>query len=277
VTATATSGLAVTLAVHANAASVCQLSGSASGSQVTFLGVGNCRIDANQAGDATYNAAAQQQQTFAVGQGAQTISFDSTAPAPAVAGGPSYQVLASATSGLAVSLSVDATAAAVCQLDGAASGSNVTFIGIGTCTLNANQSGNGDYAAATQVQQSFAVVPGPAAKLLFATEPGNVVRGDALGTIAVTETDTLGNVIDDNASLVTFKVAACSGNVLIGSATMTHGVATLSTATRFYTVTDPATLKVTAATGALSGDSSGFVVQANADLMFADAFESCRL
>jgi hypothetical protein len=194
-----------------------------------------------------------------------------------VAGGPSYQVLASATSGLAVSLSVDATAAAVCQLDGAASGSNVTFIGIGTCTLNANQSGNGDYAAATQVQQSFAVVPGPAAKLLFTTEPGNVVRGDALGTIAVTETDTLGNVIDDNASLVTFKVAACSGNVLIGSATMTHGVATLSTATRFYTVTDPATLKVTAATGALSGDSSGFVVQANADLMFADAFESCRL
>jgi len=36
-------------------------------------------------------------------------------------------------------------------------------------------------------------------------------------------------------------------------------------------------LKVTAATGVLSGDSSGFVVQANADLMFADAFESCRL
>ena len=40
-------------------------------------------INANQAGDANYNAAPQVQQTFAVGKGDQTISFTSTAPAAA--------------------------------------------------------------------------------------------------------------------------------------------------------------------------------------------------
>ena len=38
-------------------------------------------IDANQAGNANYNAAPQVQQSFAVGKGSQTISFTSTAPA----------------------------------------------------------------------------------------------------------------------------------------------------------------------------------------------------
>ena len=49
---------------------------------VSFQTVGTCVVDANQAGNANYNAAAQVQQTFAVAKGAQTVSFTSTAPAP---------------------------------------------------------------------------------------------------------------------------------------------------------------------------------------------------
>jgi len=37
-------------------------------------------INANQAGNANYNAAPQVQQSFAVGKGNQTITFTSTAP-----------------------------------------------------------------------------------------------------------------------------------------------------------------------------------------------------
>ena len=59
------------------------------GGRGRFTGAGTCVIDANQAGDANYNAAPQVQQTFAVGKAAQTISFTSTAPAAAV-GGPTY-------------------------------------------------------------------------------------------------------------------------------------------------------------------------------------------
>ena len=63
-------------AIDATATSVCSISGST----VSFLSVGTCVIDANQAGNASYNAASQVQQSFAVGKGSQTVSFTSTAP-----------------------------------------------------------------------------------------------------------------------------------------------------------------------------------------------------
>ena len=52
------------------------------GATVSVHGVGTCVIDANQAGNANYNAAPQVQQSFTVGKGNQTITFTSTAPAP---------------------------------------------------------------------------------------------------------------------------------------------------------------------------------------------------
>src|SRR4029077_10314153 len=110
VTATASSGLVVTFTIDAAAASVCSISGST----VSFIGAGTCVIDANQAGNANYNAAPQAQQSFAVGKGSQTISFTSTAPVGEVVGGPPYTVTATATSGLAVTFTIDPSAATVC-------------------------------------------------------------------------------------------------------------------------------------------------------------------
>ena len=98
VAATATSGLPVTFAIHAAASTVCSIAGST----VTFIGSGTCVITANQAGNAIYNPAPQVQQSFPVGQGTQTISFTSTAPAGATVGGAPYTVTATATSGLPV-------------------------------------------------------------------------------------------------------------------------------------------------------------------------------
>jgi hypothetical protein len=152
VTATATSGLPVTFTIDASAASVCTISGST----VSFIGAGTCVIDANQAGNANYNAAPQAQQSFAVVKGDQTISFTSTAPAGASVGGPTYTVTATATSGLPVAFTIDAAASSVCSI----SGSTVSFIAVGTCVIDANQAGNANYNAAPQVQQSFAVGPG---------------------------------------------------------------------------------------------------------------------
>jgi len=274
VTATATSGLPVALTIDASASTVCSLSGSASGSQVSFIGVGTCTIDANQGGNGSYNAAPQVQQAFAVAQASQAIGFDSIAPAPATAGGATYQVLATATSGLAVTLAIDAAATSVCALDGGTSGSNVSFTGAGTCTIDATQAGNANYTAAAPAQQSFTVVPGPPAALVFTVEPPDVRQGDYLGTIAVTEKDAVGDVIDDSLSVVAFSVGACGGDVGIGSAPMVHGVATLTTSTlRFYT---PATDALTAQTGVLSGTSADFPVLADADQVLADGFEACR-
>ena len=276
VTATATSGLAVTLTIDAASTSICSLSGSTSGSQVSFIGVGTCTINANQAGNANYTAAPQKQQSFTIGKADQTINFTSTAPVGASVGDPDYTVTASATSGLAVALSIDASSSTVCTIDGSTSGSHVSLIGAGTCKINADQSGNGNYNAALQAHQSFTVAPGTPT-LEFTTQPGNISAGEVLGTIAVTEKDPLGATIDDNASVVDFTITACGGPISLGSANMVHGVATLDTTLRFYTVTDPSTRQVTAKTLALTATSGTFVVQANADLVFADGLDGCRL
>jgi hypothetical protein len=90
---------------------------------------------------------------FTVSMGNQTISFTSTAPSDAVVGGPTYSVSATASSGLTVALTIDSSATSVCQI----SGSTVSFTHAGTCVIDANQTGDSNYNAAPEVQQSFTV------------------------------------------------------------------------------------------------------------------------
>jgi hypothetical protein len=275
VTATATSGLAVTLTIDATSSGVCSLGGSASGSTVSFTGVGTCTINANQAGNGSYDPAPQVQQSFAIDKATQVISFDSNAPSGARLGDAAYTVLASSTSALAVVLTIDASASGVCELDGDASGSHVSFIGTGTCTIDANQPGNDNYEAATQQQQAFEIAAGEPT-LEFTVQPVDTAAGSALATIEVTEKDALGAVIDDNDSSVDFSIEACGGSVSLGTAPMVHGVATLDSTLRLYTPTAPDALIVTASTATLQGTSAAFAVQGNAGLAFADGFEGCR-
>src|SRR5262249_25415261 len=136
VTATATSGLGVTLSIDAGSTTVCSLSGSSSGSQVSYAGTGTCTIDANQSGNGNYDVAALAQQTFGGAKAPQTVGFPSPAPVGAALGDPAYTVTALATSGLAAHLSIDASSASVCTIDGSTSGSMVSFIGAGTCTID---------------------------------------------------------------------------------------------------------------------------------------------
>ena len=60
---------------------------------MSFAGAGTCTVEALQAGDGEYQAAVPAQQSFTVAAGSQTISFTSTAPASAVAGGDALQRL----------------------------------------------------------------------------------------------------------------------------------------------------------------------------------------
>jgi hypothetical protein len=192
VTATASSGLAVAFTIDAAAASVCSISGST----VSFIGAGTCVIDANQAGDANYNPAPQVQQSFAVGKGSQTINFTSTAPAGAKVGGPTYTATATASSGLTVTLTIDASASAVCSI----SGSTVSFIGVGTCVIDANQAGDANYNAATQVQQSFAVGKGDQTINFTSTAPAAAKVGGPTYTVTATASSGLAVALTIDAS-----------------------------------------------------------------------------
>jgi hypothetical protein len=73
-TATSTSGLTVALTIDATSSGICSISGGV----VSFTAVGSCIIDANQAGDANYSAAAQVQQVVTVGQGLSTTALSSS-------------------------------------------------------------------------------------------------------------------------------------------------------------------------------------------------------
>ncbi len=150
VTATASSGLPVTITVDSSSSSVCSLSSGT----VTFNTVGTCILDANQAGNAEYNAAPQMQQSIPVEKQNQTITFTSTPPSPTTIGS-TYSVTATASSGLLVTITVDSSSSSVCSL----SSGTVTFNAAGTCILDANQGGNAQYNAAPQAQQNITVPP----------------------------------------------------------------------------------------------------------------------
>jgi hypothetical protein len=142
-TATASSGLAVTFA--SNTPAVCAVSGST----VSLLAVGTCSVTASQGGNSSVGPATPVTQTFAITQAPQSITFGSIA---SQAYGTSPSALsATASSGLAVSFASNTPS--VCTV----SGSTVTLVAAGTCSITASQAGNSNYAAASSVTQSFTV------------------------------------------------------------------------------------------------------------------------
>jgi uncharacterized protein (TIGR03437 family) len=123
--------------------------------------MGNCQITANQAGNASYQAASMVH-GFTVLPGSQLIRFDPISAQ--ILGSSPFPVFVQSNSGLTVGLTSATTS--VCTVTGRI----VTLLSAGNCSLNATQAGNGDYNAANSVNRSFTVstaspsgtlVPGP--------------------------------------------------------------------------------------------------------------------
>jgi hypothetical protein len=143
VTATATSGLPVTIAYVSGPAT-----GSGSG-PYTATGGGVVNFTATQAGNANYAAAAPVNFSVTVAAEAQTINVG-TLPTPTY-GGAAFSVSATATSGLPVTIT---------RTSGPATGSGggpYTATGAGTVNFTAMQAGNSSYLAAAPVNFSVAV------------------------------------------------------------------------------------------------------------------------
>lgn len=206
--ATSSSSLPVAFTASGSSAGVCTISGSS----VSFVGVGTCTVNADQAGNASYHPAAREQQSFSVGKASQAISFASTPPVPAPVGGPDYTVVANASSGLTVTFAAAAASAGVCTV----SGSTVALVGAGTCTVIASQGGTALYDPAAPVQQSFTV--GGGAPTLSSQ------------TIAFTSTAPSSAVVGGSA--YTVVAAASSGlPVVFTAAAASAGVCTVSGST----------------------------------------------
>jgi streptogramin lyase len=200
--ATASSGQSVKFTID-TASTACTINGSG---VVSFTAAGTCIIDANQAGNAYWLPAPQVQQSFTVGQAPQTITFTSTPPASPVFGS-TYTVSATGGgSGNPVTFGIASEGLGPCVI----SGSTVTFIGAGSCTITANQAGTADYQAGSADQ--VITVPQEAPVLTW-NPPADIADGEALSS---TQLDATANVAG------TFTYSPPAGTVLaLGTHTLT--------------------------------------------------------
>jgi RHS repeat-associated protein len=205
VTATSNSSGAITYSVISGPATI-------SGSLVTLTGAGVVVLQASQAAAGSY-ASASQNATFTVASESQTITF--AAPAsPVTYGVAPITLSASSTSGLTVVFSVLSGPASI-------SGSTLTITGVGTVVVAADQSGNTNYAVASEVTHSITVNKGvPAAGLTASPNP-----------VLVQNTVTLTATIGSAAGTPTGSVVFSDSGTAIGTATLSAGIATLSVST----------------------------------------------
>jgi hypothetical protein len=120
---------------------------------VTFTAFGTCVVDAVAAANGTY-AASSTEATLAitVAPAPQAVTFGAIA-ARTLAVSP-FTVSATASSDLPVTFITSTPS--VCTAGGT-HGATITLLTTGTCTVDANQAGNGFYAGAQQVAHSFKV------------------------------------------------------------------------------------------------------------------------
>lgn len=191
--ATASSNLPVTFSVLSGP-------GTISGNTLTITGVGTVVVAADQAGNTTYSVATEVTQSIVVTQASQTVAF--TAPTTPISYTSTPITLsATASSGLSVAFSVVSGPATV-------SGNSLTITGVGTVVVAANQAGNANYTAASQVTQS--IVVNQASQAISFTAPSTpVTYSTAPITLSATASSGLSVVFS-----VVSGPATVSGNAL---------------------------------------------------------------
>ena len=125
--------------------------------EVTPVAGGTCTIAADQAGGTnngfTYNAAPRVTQSVNL-QGPQTITFPAQAPnSQSLTAGAAFAINPVATSSAGLTVSYSSLTPGICTV----SGTSVTAISTGTCTIAANQGGNATTSPAAQETQSVQV------------------------------------------------------------------------------------------------------------------------
>jgi alpha-tubulin suppressor-like RCC1 family protein len=121
------------------------------GSQLSFQGIGQVTVAAEQAGDAVTSQAVPVTRSFTIRSSEQSIQFDPVPPL--VFGGGPVALSATASSGLPVTFSV-------LSGPGTLDGNRLTPTGAGSIVVSADQSGNGEYQSAS-ASRTIVVNPAP--------------------------------------------------------------------------------------------------------------------
>jgi len=223
------------------ASSPCVVTGLTNGTAYTFTVTATNSVGTGPASTASNSVTPK---------AAQTITFNNPGTQNF---GTSPTLTATASSGLAVTFSSSTTG--VCTVT---SGGALTFVTAGTCTIDADQSGNGAYAAASTVAQSFtvaAVVPG-------APTIGTATAGDTQVSVSFTPPSSTGGT-----SITGYTVTSNPGG-LTGSCASSPCVVTGLTNGTAYTFTVTATNS--AGTGAASAASNSATPAASQAITFSN-------
>ena len=219
--ASSSSGLSVSFTATNTA--VCTVTGST----VHIVAAGTCTIAADQSGTANYEAATQVTQSFTISAATQTITFGSLSnrtysPTP-------FTLSATSTAGFTVSFT--SATPSVCTV----SGTSVTMVSTGNCTINADQAGDSIYAAATQVSRTFEItaasISAPVAPTLTAT--AGVLKSIDVSWAAIT-----------NSNGYLLKLYNNAGTTLLATIPVGSTASTTLDATDYASIADDTPYKV---------------------------------
>ncbi len=206
--ATASSSLPVTFG--SNTPAVCTVAAST----VSYVAAGTCTVTADQAGDADYNAAPQVTLDITVAKADQLITGFISTPANGDVGDTTTL---SATGGNSVNpVTFGSNTLSVCTV----AGSTVTLLASGTCTVTADQAGDDNYNAATQVTLDIGVAKADQTITGFAADPvAGVVEGSS--TLSATASSSLPVTFGSNTPAVCTVAASTVSYVAAGTCTVT--------------------------------------------------------
>jgi hypothetical protein len=225
---------AITFAIASGGtATGCALSNSTSTATITASTVGTCLIQASKAADSTYSAVTSTAATFTFTVATQSITF--ATPSAMSVGGSTQTVAPTASSSLTVTLT--STTTGVCTVAGFV----ITAVETGTCSITANQAGNADYEAATDVIRTFAITP-PATAAAITTQPAGAGSGSVLGTQPVIR------IVDSGGNTVTTSTVNVVASIASGTGTLS-GTTTIAASSGIATFTN---LVVTGTAGAFT-------------------------
>ena len=142
-----------------------------------MISAGTCSITASQAGDTTYAAATNVVRSITITKLPQTITF--TAPTGVTVSSTPQTLVATSSAGGSYPVTFTTTSAA-CSI----SGTTLTVISFGSCSITASQAGDGTYAPAT-LSRSITIMQPQATLLVANSNDSNIAKGAPGITISI--------------------------------------------------------------------------------------------
>ncbi|WP_420236363.1 beta strand repeat-containing protein [Telmatobacter bradus] len=220
----------------AGTSSICTVTGSVSSYTVSYVGVGSCTLTASATAGTNYASVSSVKRTFNITQAPPALAV--SAPSSATYGG-SYTPTITYSGDGTVSL---AGTSSICTVTGSGTSYTVSYIGVGGCTLTASATAGTDYAAVSNVTQSFTI--GKATPALAVSAPSSATYGGSYtptviyngdGTVSLSGTTGICTVTGSGTSY-TVSYISVGGCTLTASATAGTDYAAVSNVTQSFTI-----------------------------------------